>query len=101
MRESQPHKREMRNHTNRRPRRFGRSTRRRGGRNGRYQGRNNGGRRGTANGNVLRKAGKGEGAVCIKCGHPAPDGKLCVFHRQLLNTFRKEIPDQDPRRFRF
>ena len=39
--------------------------------------------------------------MCIKCGHPAPDGKLCTFHRQLLNTFRREVPEQDPRRFRF
>ncbi len=90
----------MRNHTNRRSRRFDRPTRRRGGHNGRYPGKRNGRRR-NVNGNVLRKAGKNRGAVCIKCGHPAPDGKLCVFHRQLLNTFRKEVPDQDPRRFRF
>lgn len=91
----------MRNHSTRRPRRFDRSARRRGGQNGRYSGKHNGSRRRNANGNVLRKAAKNEGAVCIKCGHPAPDGKLCVFHRRLLNTFRKEVPDQDPRRFRF
>ncbi len=54
------------------------------------------------NGNRLGKGGgRGETAVCIKCGHPAPDGKLCPFHRLLLNTFRKEVPEQDPRRFRF
>lgn len=49
----------------------------------------------------MRNGNQGEAAVCIKCGHPAPDGKLCAFHRILLNTFRKEMPDQDPRRFRF
>jgi len=26
--------------------------------------------------------------VCQKCGQPAPDGKLCVFHRNLLNSMR-------------
>ncbi|MDE0127783.1 MAG: hypothetical protein OXN97_24715 [Bryobacterales bacterium] len=55
------------------------------------------------NGNRIGKkaAGRGEVAACIKCGQPAPDGKLCTFHRHLLNMFRKEIPEQDPRRFRF
>lgn len=53
------------------------------------------------NGNRIRNGNQGEAAVCIKCGHPAPDGKLCAFHRILLNTFRKEVPEQDPRRFRF
>jgi hypothetical protein len=27
-------------------------------------------------------------AVCQKCGQPAPDGKLCTFHRNLLNSLR-------------
>lgn len=49
----------------------------------------------------MRNGNQGEAAVCIKCGHPAQDGKLCAFHRILLNTFRKEMPDQDPRRFRY
>ncbi len=64
--------------------------------------RRNGKPRRDVNGNRLGKAngGRGETAVCIKCGHPAPDGKLCTFHRMLLNTFRKEMPEQDPRRFR-
>lgn len=55
------------------------------------------------NGNRLSRhnGNRGETAVCIKCGHPAPDGKLCPFHRMLLNTFRKEVPEQDPRRFQF
>jgi hypothetical protein len=26
--------------------------------------------------------------VCQKCGQPAPDGKLCQFHRNLLNSMR-------------
>lgn len=25
---------------------------------------------------------------CQKCGQPAPDGKLCPFHRNLLNSIR-------------
>ncbi len=65
--------------------------------------RRNGRPRHDVNGNRLGKSngGRGETAVCIKCGHPAPDGKLCAFHRLLLNTLRKEMPEQDPRRFRF
>jgi len=31
--------------------------------------------------------------VCIKCGHPAPDGKLCNFHRSLLNSIRNDFGD--------
>jgi len=27
-------------------------------------------------------------AVCQKCGQPASDGKLCSFHRNLLNALR-------------
>lgn len=94
----------MRDHTTRRGGRYGKGARRRGGPNGRRRGRGgpNGNRRRNVNGNRLRRPGsKGEPAMCIKCGHPAPDGKLCTFHRQLLKTFRKEVPDQDPRRFRF
>ena len=30
-------------------------------------------------------------AVCQKCGQPAPDGKLCTFHRNLLNTIRNDF----------
>lgn len=29
--------------------------------------------------------------VCVKCGHPAPDGKLCNFHRSLLNSIRNDF----------
>ena len=35
----------------------------------------------------LGMAGASAG-VCQKCGHPAPDGKLCQFHRNLLNSMR-------------
>ena len=101
----------MPDHTRRRPgRHAGRSRRRghsggprNGSGGGRAAGRRNGRPRRDVNGNRLQRRGRGRGetARCIKCGHPAPDGKLCVFHRQLLNTFRKEMPEQDPRRFRF
>lgn len=91
----------MREPTNRRPNRFGKGPGRRGGPKGRAYSRADGnGANGGVNGNTLR-GGQGEKGVCIKCGHPAPDGKLCSFHRSLLNTFRKEVPEQDPRRFRF
>jgi hypothetical protein len=30
-------------------------------------------------------------SVCQKCGQPAPDGKLCTFHRNLLNTIRNDF----------
>lgn len=95
----------MRDQSTRRPARFGKGHRSRAGSNGRGQngarGRSDGGRR-NVNGNRLSKNGnRGETALCIKCGHPATDGKLCAFHRMLLNTFRKEVPEQDPRRFHF
>ena len=93
----------------RRPGRYGKGPRSRGGPNGRGHGSDLGRSRGrgdgrrNANGNRLTKnnGNRGEAATCIKCGHPATDGKLCAFHRMLLNTFRKEVPEQDPRRFRF
>jgi hypothetical protein len=101
----------MRDQTIRRPGRFGKGPRSRAGSNGRGQngseygrgrGRSEGSRR-NVNGNRLTKnnGNRGETALCIKCGHPAPDGKLCAFHRILLNTSRKEVPEQDPRRLRF
>ncbi len=102
----------MPDYTSKRPGRNASRPRRRvhpnaGSRNGsggnRAAGRRNGKPRHDVNGNRLGKANgdRGEAAFCIKCGHPAPDGKLCSFHRLLLNTFRKEMPEQDPRRFRF
>jgi hypothetical protein len=30
----------------------------------------------------------GATGLCQKCGQPAPDGKLCLFHRNLLNSLR-------------
>ncbi len=101
----------MRDQGTRRPARFSKGSRQRAESNGRgqsdsdggrYRGRPENGRR-NVNGNRLPKGNgnSGETALCIKCGHPAPDGKLCTFHRSLLNTFRKEVPEQDPRRFRF
>ena len=95
-----PHERIMRDQTTRRGR-YSRNARRRPGRNGRRRIAPGAKRRRNVNGNRITGGRKGEPAACIKCGHPAPDGKLCAFHRQLLNTFRKEMPEQDPRRFRF
>jgi hypothetical protein len=36
--------------------------------------------------------GQNSGApgVCVRCGHPAPDGKLCNFHKSLLNSIRND-----------
>ncbi len=93
----------MREPIGRRNERFGNGPKKRVGRKGRYPNGLDGNRvAGNVNGNTFRNASgnQGETSVCIKCGHPAPDGKLCGFHRLLLNTFRKEIPEQDPRRFR-
>jgi len=57
----------------------------------------------TKNGNVWNNSGKSvdpwqrmlaahsTSAVCQKCGQPAPDGKLCTFHRNLLNTIRNDF----------
>ena len=95
----------MREQSGRRPGRFGKSNKRKGGgaRKGRFGGTpngNGGAYRGNVNGNRAN-GNSGEMGVCLKCGHPAPDGKLCSFHRSLLNTFRKENPEQDPRRNKF
>jgi hypothetical protein len=40
------------------------------------------------------------GGTCQKCGQPAPDGKLCSFHRALLNSIRND-PPRDRQRPRF
>lgn len=49
---------------------------------------------GERNGNVARSAQDAASpGVCIKCGHPAPDGKLCNFHRSLLNSIRNDFGD--------
>ena len=90
----------MREQTGRKPGRFNKSGKRKGGgRKNRYAGGPNDNR--VNGGNDYRNGNSGETGVCIKCGHPAADGKLCSFHRSLLNTFRKENPEQDPRRNKF
>lgn len=46
---------------------------------------------GAGNGNRLAQGQQPQpqaAAVCQKCGQPAPDGKLCTFHRNLLNALR-------------
>ena len=49
---------------------------------------------GERNGHVARSAQDAASpGVCIKCGHPAPDGKLCNFHRSLLNSIRNDFGD--------
>jgi hypothetical protein len=51
---------------------------------------------GVVNGN---RAGQDEGpGVCVRCGHPAPDGKLCNFHRSLLNSIRNDFGYKRPTR---
>ncbi|MBG99949.1 MAG: hypothetical protein CMN58_06350 [Solibacterales bacterium] len=35
--------------------------------------------------------GSSTSGVCQKCGQPARDGKLCDFHRNLLNSIRNEF----------
>lgn len=99
----------MREQSGRRPGRFGKPAKRKGPGRKRYGGPSDGrsgdsngyrGGNGNVNGNRANGA-SGEMGVCLKCGHPAPDGKLCGFHRSLLNTFRKENPEQDPRRNKF
>lgn len=42
--------------------------------------------------------GQGTG-VCMKCGHPAPDGKLCQFHRSLLNALRADFGKKGSRNY--
>lgn len=37
--------------------------------------------------------------VCQKCGHPAPDGKLCNFHRSLLNSIRNDFGKKSGRNY--
>lgn len=90
----------MRENSGRRPGRFSKSGKRKGGRKNRYPGGPGDNHPNSSNGNQAN-GNSGEMGVCIKCGHPAPDGKLCSFHRSLLNTFRKENPEQDPRRNKF
>ena len=72
------------------------ANRRRSGKAGNKQRRKNpnrvdgNGARHNADGNTAARAASGPG-VCEKCGHPAPDGKLCNFHRSLLNSIRNDF----------
>jgi hypothetical protein len=60
-----------------------------------------------ANGNVAQANGnRGSqpqppptAGVCQKCGHPAPDGKLCNFHRSLLNSIRNDFGKKSGRNY--
>ncbi len=82
----------MRDQSNRR---FSRSNKRRNrGGNGHRRGPN-------GNRSLHGNRGRGEKPLCMRCGHPAVDGKLCAFHKILLNAFRRELPEQDPRRLRY
>ena len=61
----------------------------------RRKGRN--GNRGPQNGNRAMNSGNGGSqptggvGVCVRCGHPAPDGKMCTFHKSLLNSIRNDF----------
>ncbi len=88
----------MREQTSRnRPPRQGRSSNKKGRKN---FDRSNGNVDNNANGNRARNPQTGPGAaagVCIRCGHPAPDGKLCNFHRSLMNSIRNDVGQKLPR----
>jgi hypothetical protein len=54
-----------------------------------------------ANGNVRSSQPQppANAGVCQKCGHPAPDGKLCNFHRSLLNSIRNDFGKKSGRNY--
>lgn len=54
-----------------------------------------------ANGNVRNSQPQppANAGVCQKCGHPAPDGKLCNFHRSLLNSIRNDFGKKSGRNY--
>jgi hypothetical protein len=54
-----------------------------------------------ANGNVRSSQPQppASAGVCQKCGHPAPDGKLCNFHRSLLNSIRNDFGKKSGRNY--
>lgn len=89
MRERSPYQKEQ-SQQRRRSNKFGKSKKRR--QNKRF----NNGNRAEADGNRARSGQSAEPGVCIKCGHPAPDGKLCSFHRSLLNSIRNDFGDRKP-----
>lgn len=61
------------------------------------QGGSRSGRNGGANGNTLDA--QQNDSVCVKCGFPAPDGKLCNFHRSLLNALRNDFGKKGSRNY--
>ena len=75
------------------------------------RGNGNGNGNGNANGNTMppqQANGNMRGSqpqppanagVCQKCGHPAPDGKLCNFHRSLLNSIRNDFGKKSGRNY--
>ena len=81
----------------------------RSGKGARKKNRKNFGRgNGNANGNVQQANGNARNSqpqppasagVCQKCGHPAPDGKLCSFHRSLLNSIRNDFGKKSGRNY--
>ncbi|MEZ5362378.1 MAG: hypothetical protein R2748_08595 [Bryobacterales bacterium] len=84
--------------------------RRKPGKSGRNKKRKNFNRGSGANGNVSSAQANGNvrnsqpqppanGGVCQKCGHPAPDGKLCNFHRSLLNSIRNDFGKKSGRNY--
>ena len=60
-----------------------------------------GGGRSGRNGNVNGNSAEGQPTegVCVKCGFPAPDGKLCNFHRSLLNALRNDFGKKGSRNY--
>lgn len=91
MRERSPYLQEQ-SQQRRKSNKFGKNKKRR--QNKRFS--NGGGNRAEADGNRARPGQSTESGVCIKCGHPAPDGKLCSFHRSLLNSIRNDFGDRRP-----
>lgn len=78
------------------------------GKGARKKNRKNFNRGNNANGNVAQANGNVRGSqpqppanagVCQKCGHPAPDGKLCNFHRSLLNSIRNDFGKKSGRNY--
>lgn len=93
MRERSPYLQEQ-NQQRRKSNKFGKSNKKR--RQNKRFGNGNNGNRAEVDGNRARSGQSAEPGVCIKCGHPAPDGKLCSFHRSLLNSIRNDFGDRRP-----
>ena len=56
-------------------------------------------RNGNVNGNSIDAQPSQGPGVCVKCGFPAPDGKLCNFHRSLLNALRNDFGKKGSRNY--